>query len=108
MDGIRNFYCEKIGAKLWLDQGGCTILSHGNLLLGFCEREEIDTQGVITFFYETREEVDQMYETLEDLAQGYPKKNERYRIYQFFAKDPEGRTVEIQCFLHPLPSMERG
>lgn len=108
LEEITRFYCEKIGAELWLDQGGCVILTHGNLLVGFCERETADTQGVITFFYDTKEDVDRMYSKLEDLAQSEPTKNEQYRIYQFFAKDPEGRTVEFQSFLHPVPSHECG
>jgi hypothetical protein len=31
-----------------------------------------------------------------------PKTNERYRIYHFFGKDPEGRNIECQAFLHPV------
>jgi hypothetical protein len=26
--------------------------------------------------------------------------NDRYRIYHFFATDPEGRKLEFQAFLH--------
>ncbi|MFQ5979283.1 MAG: nitroreductase family protein [Candidatus Heimdallarchaeota archaeon] len=31
-----------------------------------------------------------------------PKENAAYRIYNFYARDPEERLVEFQCFLHPL------
>ena len=32
----------------------------------------------------------------------YEVTNEQYQIYQFFAEDPEGRTLEFQAFLHPV------
>jgi hypothetical protein len=38
----------------------------------------------------------------ETTADGPPRVNDRYQIYQFFAKDPEGRQLEFQAFLHPL------
>jgi len=37
LDQIRKFYQAKIGMSLWLDQGDCAILKHGNLMLGFCQ-----------------------------------------------------------------------
>ncbi len=106
-DEIVEFYTEKLGMEIWLEQSGCTILKHGNLLLGFCESERPDVQGTITFFYPDREDVDEMHEKFADIAITELKENERYRIYNFFAKDPEGRSIEFQTFLHPLgPHME--
>jgi hypothetical protein len=55
-----------------------------------------------TFVYPLIEQVDEMYNLLQDISDGQPRYNERYRIYQFFAKDPEGRNLEFQAFLHPL------
>ena len=52
------FYTSKLGMDVWLDQGDCAILQHGNLLLGFCERPGESFEGIITLFYETREEID--------------------------------------------------
>ncbi len=99
---IVRFYTEEVGMKIWLEQAGCTLLKHGNFLLGFCGSDEVDTQGVITFFYPDRSTVDEMYDKFRDIATGEPKDNERYNIYNFFAEDPEGRTIEFQTFLHPL------
>jgi nitroreductase len=96
------FYESKLGMDLWLDQGDCAVMQHGNLLLGFCERSNGSFEGIITIFYETREEVDIAYKMVQDLAEGPPKENEAYRIYHFFAHDPEGRRLEFQAFLHPL------
>ena len=100
---IREFYTRKVGCELWLDQGGCFILQHGNLLLGFCQSDEADTAGVYTFFYTEREEVDKMYNSLQEIADGPPRDNPRYRIYHFYARDPEGRSIEFQWFNHDLP-----
>ena len=96
------FYESQLGMNLWLDQGNCAVMQHGNLLLGFCERSGGSFEGIITLFYETREEVDATHQTLHDLAEGPPKENEAYNIYHFFARDPEGRQLEFQAFLHAL------
>ena len=99
-DDVVEFYTETMDAAVWLEQTACTILKHGNMLLGFCEREETEDCGVVTFFYGDREDVDETYDRLEDRARGPPVENEEYDIYQFFADDPDGRTVEVQTFLH--------
>ena len=88
--------------ELWQDQGKCKIFEKGNLQLGFCEGDEIDNDGIITFYYNNKKEVDKVYnngklEVIED-----PKENDKFNIYQFFAKDPEGRTLEFQTFLHNI------
>jgi predicted lactoylglutathione lyase len=98
LEEVSKFYTEKIGCKLWLDQGGCHILQFENMLIGFCQRDHIDNQGMITFYYPSHEEVNQMYRQLKDIAQSEPKDNTNYKIYHFFAKDPEGRSIEFQYF----------
>ena len=105
--GIVKFYQDKIDMKVWLEQPEITILSHGNLLIGFHQQPEttpIITEGIMyTFVYPSREEVDAMYERFRyTTADGPPRDNPKYRIYQFFAQDPEGRQLEFQAFLHPL------
>jgi hypothetical protein len=60
---------------------------------------------MITFFYPSREEVDRIFAELQDIASTDPAENQRYRIYQFFAADPEGRALEFQAFLHPLQAL---
>lgn len=103
---IISFYVNEIGMRIWLEQEDCTILSHGNLLLGFCERESPDLEGMITFFYPEKFDVDEMYELLQDIATSEPSTNEKYQIYQFFAEDPEGRALEFQAFLHHTEPIE--
>jgi len=99
---MARFYTRRIGMETWLQQDDCVILRHGNLLLGFCERPETDCAGTITFFYDSREDVDAMHGNLVDIATTQPATNDKYRIYQFFARDPEGRILEFQHFLHPV------
>lgn len=95
---VVEFYTDQIGCRIWQDQDDCIILKHGNLLFGFCERDGADVEGLITFFYESREEVDRMYEALASVAVTKPQANDKYEIYQFFASDPEGRKLEFQYF----------
>lgn len=102
LETIRDFYTSKIGMKIWLEQSDCIILKHDNMLLGFCEREEIDNKGIITFFYPLKSDVDTMYDKFKDTALDEPKENTEYKIYHFFTRDPEQRTVEFQFFLHSV------
>jgi hypothetical protein len=103
LDEVVGFYVDRLGASVWLEQPDCTVLKYDNLLLGFCDREAAETAGTITFVVEGRAAVDERYDDLADVAREPPRENERYEIYQFFADDPEGRTVEVQTFLHPAP-----
>jgi hypothetical protein len=102
LDEIVRFYLDRAGMEIWLRQKDCVILSHGNLLIGFCQRDTSETEGMITFFYPSKEEVDRIFAKLRDIATTDPIENQQYRIYQFFAVDPEGRALEFQAFLHPL------
>ncbi|MEW5827111.1 MAG: VOC family protein [Candidatus Bipolaricaulota bacterium] len=102
-DEVRAFYTERLGMTIWLEQPDIAILRHGNLLVGFHRQPEADLDGLLTFFYETGAEVDEMYGRLRDVATGEPLENLKYRIYHFFARDPEGRKIEFQQFLHGVP-----
>jgi nitroreductase len=105
---ISRFYSDDLGMYLWLDQGGCRIFKSGNLLLGFCEREVIETSGIITFFFDSRKEIDAIYEKLKDRSENEPQYNPKYNIYHFFARDPEGRRIEFQKFESALPDYHCG
>ena len=96
------FYTEDVGADVWLEQdAGCTVLQYDNFLFGFCDGDDPDTDGMLTFVTEDREGVDDYYDRFEDRAQSPPADNDDFDVYQFFADDPEGRTMEFQTFLHP-------
>ena len=105
---VINYYRDKVKMDIWLEQGGCTILQKGNFLLGFCDRDGTDTDGMITFFFETSEEVDDYYMRFKESAAEAPKENSRFGIYHFFTKDPDGRNVEFQSFLHNVKPHSEG
>jgi len=74
-----------------------------DLLSGFRDGADAGTDGIVTVVVEDRAAVDDCYEDLRDVARGPPAINDDFDIYQFFADDPDGRTVEVQTFLHPTP-----
>lgn len=105
-DRLVSFYRERLGATRWLEQeAGCTILAIDNLLLGFCDSTKPETDGVLTVVLDDRAAVDRWYERLEDIAAEPPTHNPEFDIYQFFASDPEGRTLEVQTFEHATQSV---
>ena len=95
---VREFYESVLALDIWLEQKECVIYQYGNFLLGFCNREEADTESMITMFFDSRLKVDSFYKRLEHIAVEEPKYNSDYEIYHFFAEDPEGRTLEFQYF----------
>ncbi len=105
LDRTREFYMSRVGMDIWLEQADCIIFQHGNLLLGFCQRDRCENKGIITIFFESREEVDAHYERLRDIATTEPGEIQKYRIYRFFAIDPENRCLEFQYFLDTIPSL---
>ncbi|GAB7012767.1 VOC family protein [Halolamina salina] len=102
---VVDWYREVVGAETWLEQPGCTILSFEGFRFGFCDGEETESEGILTFVYDTTEAVDELHQRLGEATRETPRENEQYRIYQFFADDPDGRTVEVQSFLHETPSV---
>ncbi len=98
LEEVVEFHTQELGGVVWLEQTGCTIVRHGNLLAGFCRAEQAQTDGLITLFAETREEVDEYHGRLCAVAAAAPRFNDAYGIYHFYAVDPEGRPLEIQCF----------
>jgi hypothetical protein len=106
---VVSFYTDRLGFDVWLEQeGGCTILTYENLRLGFCDGDETETDGIVTVVLDDEATVDDLYGDLSDVARGPPETNEAFDIYQFFAEDPDGRTVEVQTFQHPTPSIDVG
>jgi len=101
-DDVVTFYTDRLGMRTWLEQPDCTVLTRDGFRLGFCEQEPdepAETEGTVTFVVPDRTTVDRLHGRLADVATGEPVTNRTYAIYQFFATDPEGRTVEVQTFL---------
>ena len=72
LEQLKDFYINQVGASLWMDQGNCIILRHGNFLFGFCQRDKADLDALITFFYEKKEDVDRAYDVFKDIAVSPP------------------------------------
>ena len=104
-DVVWTFYTQQVGMVVWLEQPDIAILRHGNMLIGLHRQPAPDRDGLLTFFYETRDEVDAIFDRLRDIATSEPQENAKYRIYHFFGTDPEGRKIEFQHFLHPVPPL---
>lgn len=102
LEEITRFYLQVMDCSIWLEQDQCTILQHGNLLLGFCQSDKTDLDALPCFFYRDKHRVNQMYQKLKETAEHAPRENDRYRIYHFYAYDPEGRRLECQHFNHAL------
>lgn len=108
----RDFYHRDLGLELARDQGACLIFRVGaEGYLGLCQagydgRDEalpIDDRLITTLLVS---DVDAAHERLLRLGvdvDGPPRRNERFGITQFFARDPDGYRVEVQRFDDPLP-----
>lgn len=102
LDELVKFYTEKIGCHIWIDQKDVIILKHGNFIFGLHSSSVSDLDTLLTFFYDTKDDVDKMAEIMTDNKLTDPNENKRYSIYNFFAKDPEGRKLEFQHFNHRI------
>lgn len=106
-EAVIEFYRDLLDLEVWLEQdGGCTILNRDNLLVGFCDADDSETEGIVTVAVKDRAAVDRLYEDLETHARDAPAENADFDIYQFFADDPDGRAVEVQTFLQESPPVE--
>jgi catechol 2,3-dioxygenase-like lactoylglutathione lyase family enzyme len=123
------FYEGVLGLRLARDQGSCRIYHVcAGAYLGFCQRDPVGggslqgepSQGSpspsgssvaprgaagVTVLTLITDDVDEWYRRLE--ARGVeivkpPADNPPYRIYNAFARDPNGYLIEIQRFWEPL------
>jgi catechol 2,3-dioxygenase-like lactoylglutathione lyase family enzyme len=105
LEATRNFYERDLCLPLVRDQGTCLIFSvAANAYVGFCQHEAVpEHRGLIVTLL--TDNVDDFYQRLRQLGvetEAAPKQNDSYRIYHFFALDPDGYRVEVQRFLEPL------
>jgi len=99
---LADFYVRKLGCELWLVQPGVIILRFGSMLFGFTQSSRPQLEALISFNLESRAAVDLGYEVMKETALAPPQVTEQWGIYHFFAKDPEGRMIEFQCFDKPI------
>ncbi|MFW9826728.1 MAG: VOC family protein [Candidatus Thorarchaeota archaeon] len=98
-----NFYIDKLGLTLYKDQGECVIFNiNKQSKIGFCKHISIfhsEKSPIITL---VTDHVDEEFSKLVKKGVNIiekPKFNQKFGIYHFFFKDPNGYTIEIQKFL---------
>ncbi|MBN2253496.1 MAG: VOC family protein [Kosmotogaceae bacterium] len=97
-----SFYKDLIGLELFKDQGKCQIFfTVGGGMIGFCDHLQVnpgEDNPIVTLL---TDEVDEFYEKLTTLGVECtePTVDEKFNIYHFFTKDPDGYRLEIQRFL---------
>ena len=99
-----NFYKKFFDLEIYKDQGQCKIYNiPGAGMIAFCEHMEVltkDKSPIITFLTDNVDEVYEEFKKMDGIKiENAPVKKENFNIYQFFAKDPNGYTLEIQKFL---------
>lgn len=100
LERSHRFYSEILDLRMVLDQGSCRIYRlAGDAFIGVCQRDVSgDTNVIVTF---VTDDVDAWHQRMVDAGvsvDGDPRDNAEYRIYQFFATDPDGHTIEVQRF----------
>lgn len=90
-----------------VNQGTCHIyqVTPGGYL-GFCQSAGTITPDDRTIVTLVCEDVDGWYARLKNqgvATEGPPRENPTYRIYHFFARDPNGYRLEFQRFIDPFP-----
>jgi len=105
LTAVRRFYGDVLGLTLYKDQGKCLIYDlDGHGKIGFCTHHPAHhaNSTCIAFVYERKIEVERMYERLKTEVSSItqPKLNDEFKLYHFFAEDPDGHTLEFQVFLN--------
>lgn len=103
LEMTHKFYSKLLDLPLYKDQGSCRIYSvPGGGMIGFCTHIPVVYQQKSPIITLLAKDVDNIYARIVESGFCIPKlpeENEKYNIYHFFVKDPNGYTVEIQRFL---------
>jgi catechol 2,3-dioxygenase-like lactoylglutathione lyase family enzyme len=106
LEATHTFYAGQLGFPMVLDQGTCRVYQVGSAFWGFCRAgvPMSDPRRVTLTIVD--KDVDAWHARLSKsgvTVDGEPRENPRYRIYHFYATDPNGYQIEVQRFLHPFP-----
>lgn len=105
LEGTCAYYHDVLGLELERDEGAARIfLTGGRAAIGVClafeDRVVEPAGGMITL---VTDDVDGWYALLEARGAellGPPERLEKFGIYSFFSRDPNGYVIEIQSFDH--------
>ena len=104
LDASTDFYVEKMGLHVVLDQGDCRILQvTDTAFVGLCQRADRGDPSAILLTLVTND-VDGHHERLSKAGvtcEKPPALHPKYNVYHAFYRDPDGYLVEVQRFLDP-------
>jgi predicted lactoylglutathione lyase len=95
------FY-KTLGLVIYHSSKGCNIYDSGYGYVGFIEKPDVilPDYHCLSFNCESVAEVDDVYLQLKDVYQcTIPAKHEKFPVYSFFLKDPDGYNLEFQYIL---------
>jgi catechol 2,3-dioxygenase-like lactoylglutathione lyase family enzyme len=98
------FYQDVLGLRLALDQGACRIFQlRPGAYLGFCQTDAPtgSPEVIVTLVVDDVDGACDQMEVSGAVIEVRPRYNERFKIYQFFARDPNGYLLEVQRFEDP-------
>lgn len=100
LEETKSFYI-KLGLTLSRIEPQCLIFDSGYGEIGFLESPSFLPlpYSCLSFVKESKEEVDAIYKQFIDDAITIPSVHEKYPVYSFFMKDPNGLTIEFQVFI---------
>jgi len=103
LQATSRFYKNILGLTVYRDQGICLIFNiNTQSKIGFCIHMSVIHEEKSPIITLVTENVDELYNKLISMGveiKEKPKKNQKFNIYHFFFKDPNGYTIEIQNFL---------
>lgn len=107
LEAAAGFYRDILRLPVVRNAGSALIFETApGARLGLCEaidgRVVEPKGGMVTLLVADRAAVDVWYQRVTAVGapvRGAPKVLERFGIYSFFCEDPNGYTLEIQCFL---------
>ena len=106
LDGTCAFYGERLGLPLAFDQGLCRLFRWSpTSFIGVCQvrpGRHVEPKGVVITF--VTPDVDDWHRHV--VARGIvpekpPSLSEKFNVYSFFLRDPNGYLLEFQTFLDP-------
>lgn len=105
LSSTHEFYASGLELGLTLDQGSCRIYRvNESAFWGFCEHLEPISNPHSVILTLVTEDVEGWFSRLSQKGldvDGEPRMNEKFGIFHFFVKDPNGYRVEIQRFSDP-------
>ncbi len=105
LDSTTKFYADQLGLECIRAEGGARIYAAGGGAIGVCEAfadRVVEPQGSLISL--VVDDVDAWHARLRERGveiEAPPHRLDRFGIYTFFVRDPNGYRLEFQQFLEP-------